>query len=88
MPDPLKTSFQNVLPKLPLKTFFQNVLPKHPPTTSFQNSFLQTVYSHIIDLNIIDLPPIIYFTCTARETCKSSNSFNVQVNYEVSKSTR
>jgi hypothetical protein len=46
LPDPLKTSFQNVLPKRPLKISFQ--------------SFLQTVYSYIIDSHIIDLPPTIY----------------------------
>jgi hypothetical protein len=35
LPDPLKTSFQNVLPnilsKRPLKTSSQNILPKRPP---------------------------------------------------------
>jgi hypothetical protein len=88
LPDPLKIFFQNILSKYSLKISFQNILLKHPPKTSFQNNFLQTAYSHIIDSYIIDLPFIIYFIYTARETYKSSNSFNIQVNYEVSKNTK
>jgi hypothetical protein len=49
----------------------------------FQNKILQIIYSYITDL-----PPTIYFTCTARETYKSNNSFIIQVNYEGSKNTR
>jgi hypothetical protein len=47
LPDPLKTSFQNIFPKCLSKISFQNVLSKYD----------------------------------------GNNSFNIQVNYEVSKST-
>ena len=66
-----------ILSKRLSKTFSQNIFPKHPPKTFFQTNFLQTAYSHIINSYITDSPPTIYFTCTMRETCKGSNSFNI-----------
>jgi hypothetical protein len=94
LPDPLKISFQNILPKRFLKTSPQSVFLKYPPKTSFENNFMHIVYSCIIDLHIINLSPIIYFTCTARETCKviivlifrSTTKFlKIQDKYQVNK---
>jgi hypothetical protein len=74
LPDPLKTSFQNVLPKRPLKISFQSF---------FANRLF--VYNRFAYNRFTSYYIFIY---TARETYKGSNSFNIQVNYEISKNTR